>query len=210
MERMKMKVETALGCPERRERVLGVCWDDCPPRFTRIGALCQPPGGPGIKVPVWEREYCGPSSHQPPKCDDVTSRDIPKINEHFMQIDRGDLVDRLDTEGVTETLYGEIESARECTVLRKRILGVCWDTCPRPVTPRNIELFKTLRTQYFADKPVYEKAKRDYFNLLDVISRDDGFTPDYMLRRRSGGGNGQPGHRWSDDEVTTYNEMFDY
>ena len=210
MERMKMNVETALGCPERREKVLGVCWDDCPPRFTRIGALCQPPGGPGIKVPVWEREYCGPSSHQPPKCDDVTSRDIPKINEHLMQIDRGDLVDRIDTEGLTETLYGEIESALECPVLRKRILGVCWDTCPRPVTPRNIELFKTLRTQYFADKPVYEKAKRDYFNLLDVISRDDGFTPDYMLRRRSGGGNGQPGHRWSDDEVTTYNEMFDY
>jgi len=210
MERMKMNVETALGCPERRKKILGVCWDDCPPRYTRIGALCQPPGGPGIKVPVWEREYCGPSSHQSPKCDDVDSRDMTKISGHLTQIGRGDLVDRIDADGLTDILYSEVESALECPVLRKRVLGVCWDTCPNPVTPKNVELFKTLRTQYFTDKPVYEEARRDYYNLTDIISRDDGFTPDYMLQRKSGGGNGQPGHRWSDDEVSTYNTMFAY
>ena len=208
MERMKMNVETALGCPERRKKILGVCWDDCPPRYTRIGALCQPPGGPGIKVPVWEREFCGPSSHQSQKCEDVASKDLDRISEYLRDIGREDILNRIIEDGLTDALYKEVEAALDCPIRRKRILGLCWDRCPQAVTPKNIELFTELRTQYFEDKPLYEEAERNYFNLLDIISRDDGFTPDYIMKRRSGMGDGRPGHRWSDEEVVTYNDMF--
>ena len=52
--------------PRMRKRILGVCWDQCPDKYKKLGAICEPPGGPGIRVKVWDREHCGPSSFQPP------------------------------------------------------------------------------------------------------------------------------------------------
>jgi len=207
ISRLRMNVETALDCPERRKKILGVCWDDCPDRYTRIGALCQPPGGPGIKVTSMEREYCGDSKYQSPTCDTVKSRDIDKISELLISIEREDVLDRMIDEGLTDEVYAEVEGALECPIKRKNILGLCWDTCPNPVTPVNIDTFKELRSQYFSAKAPYEEAKRNYDTLSDIISRDDGFILESMLERKPGSGNGQMGHRWSDEEVTFYNGM---
>ena len=206
------EVETALDCPELRKNVLGYCWDDCAEGYQRIGALCQPKGGPGIKVPVWKREYCGSSSHQPIKCQDVSLKAIPEIKEHLTNVDRGDIIDRIDAEGLTDEIYKEVETALDCPVLRKKLMGVCWDTCPREVVPRNKERYRELRNTYLPAKSARDLANENLSNWLDIMSNDTGDAqalPLELIKRRPGSGNGIPLHKWSDEERDRYNNALD-
>ena len=211
-EIMKMHVQTALGCPERRKNIMGVCWDDCPDGYDRIGALCQPKGGPGIRVTAMQRDHCGPSSHQSYKCKDVSARDIPKIKEHLNDADHSEISDRINTSGLTDEIYGEVEEALGCPELRRKLMGVCWDRCPGKVIPDNKEKFKDVRTQYLEAQSLYEEAYEDYTNWQAIISSDKGTLPEELLTRPiSSTGNGLSDsrgnrHVWSAEEIERYND----
>ena len=213
-EVMKMQVETALGCPERRDKLMGVCWDDCPDEYDRIGALCQPKDGPGIKVPVWEREHCGTSSSQSDKCKDVAALDVPRIKEHLANVDRGDISDRIDEAGeLTPEIYTDVEGALSCPEYRRKLMGICWDTCPGPVVPRNKEKVLELRERYNEEKPLYDEAFETYTYWQTIISSDDGTLPRERLERpiisRGNGLKGRNGrsHLWSGPEIERYNTL---
>jgi hypothetical protein len=210
-EIMKLHVQTALGCPERRKNIMGVCWDDCPDGYDRIGALCQPKGGPGIKVTAMQRDHCGPSSHQSYKCKYVSERNIPKIKEHLNDAGRSEISDRIDTSGLTDEIYGEVEEALGCPELRRKLMGVCWDRCPGEVIPENKEKLLELMKQYPEEKPLYEDAYEKYTNWQTIISSDTGNIPIEQLARpiisRGNGlqdSNGRP-HMWSGPEIERYN-----
>ena len=104
--------------PRMRKKILGVCWDQCPDKYKKLGAICEPPGGPGIRVKVWDREYCGPSSFQPPGQD-------PKNPK-----------------------------------LRKKIAGVCWDQCPREIVPDNKDKMERLGKEYEVVKKEFEAMRK--------------------------------------------------
>lgn len=48
-------------CPPGKNNVDGLCFNSCPPGYSyKGGSLCEPPGGPGIRTTLGEREYCNP------------------------------------------------------------------------------------------------------------------------------------------------------
>jgi hypothetical protein len=175
---IKKEVEEALGCPERRNKILGVCWDDCPDGYKQIGALCEPPGGPGIRVPVWDREFCGPSAYQSTKCTDVSEKKVGPTVKRLSDAGNTALATRLTSDGFTDTVMKEVEGALDCPEKRKRVLGVCWDKCPRSSVPENKEVFREAKRVYESNKPAYDKAKFEYERWKAIISGDGAEKPE--------------------------------
>ena len=50
--------ERPLICNEGEELIASVCYAACPPGHHRSGVLCEPDGGPGIKVNLAQRLFC--------------------------------------------------------------------------------------------------------------------------------------------------------
>ncbi len=175
---IKKEVESALGCPERRNKVLGVCWDDCPDGYKQIGALCEPPGGPGIRVPVMDREFCGPSAYQPSKCKDISDKKIGPTVTRLNTAGKTELSARLTSDGFTDTVTNEVEAALDCPERRKKVLGVCWDKCPRSSIPENKEVFREAKRVYDLNKPAYDKAKFEYERWKEIIDGDGASKPE--------------------------------
>ena len=175
---IKKEVESALGCPERRNKVLGVCWDDCPDGYKQIGALCEPPGGPGIRVPVMDREFCGPSAYQPSKCKDISDKKIGPTVKRLNTAGKTDLSARLTSDGFTDTVTNEVKAALDCPERRKKVLGVCWDKCPRSSIPENKEVFREAKRVYDLNKPAYDKAKFEYERWKAIIAGDGASKPE--------------------------------
>lgn len=193
---IKKEVESALGCPERRNKVLGVCWDDCPDGYKQIGALCEPPGGPGIRVPVMDREFCGPSAYQPSKCKDISDKKIGPTVKRLNTAGKTDLSARLTSDGFTDTVTNEVKAALDCPERRKKVLGVCWDKCPRASIPENKEVFREAKRVYDLNKPAYDKAKFEYERWKAVIAGDGASKPEPppdIKRQGRGPPTSQPG-----------------
>jgi hypothetical protein len=169
---IKKEVESALGCPERRKQILGVCWDDCPDGYKQIGALCEPPGGPGIRVPVWDREFCGPSAYQSTKCKDASEKKVGPTVKRLSDAGNTALATKLTSDGFTDSITKEVEGALGCPEKRKRVLGVCWDKCPRSSIPENKEVFREAKRIYDLNKPAHDKAKFEYGRWKAIIDAD--------------------------------------
>ena len=169
---IKKEVEAVLKCPERRKKLLGVCWDDCPDGYKQIGALCQPPGGPGIRVPVWDREFCGPSAYQSSKCTDITDKKLAPTVKRLNDIGKTEISDTLMNQGFTDAVTEKVEAALDCPERRKKVLGVCWDKCPRASLPENKEVFLEAKRNYELKKPIYDKAKFEYERWKEIIDTD--------------------------------------
>jgi hypothetical protein len=136
-------VEDILGCPIRRINVAGVCWERCPPSdangvsYTDIGALCHPKGGPGIRVPVWDRQVCGPKAYQPDKCKDISDENVEKTVQRLNDAGETTLASKLQSDGFTrdapseefpggkEIMKMHVQTALGCPERRKNIMGVC-------------------------------------------------------------------------------------
>ena len=175
---VKSEVKEALGCPERRNKVLGVCWDDCPDGYKQIGALCEPPGGPGIRVPVMDREYCGPSAYQSTKCKDIYDGNVGPTVTRLNDAGNSALANRLSADGFTDAVKSEVETALGCPERRKKVLGVCWDKCPRASVPENKEDFREAKRVYDLNKPAHDKAKFEYERWKEIIAGDGASKPE--------------------------------
>ena len=164
LKSLYQEAEESSDCPVRRKRILGVCWDRCPNGYKAMGAICEPPGGPKLVVPQWDRDYCGPSSYQPSRCAIIEARDVNKVVSEIRARGNNDLADRIEANGLEDpALYKEAEGALECPKKRKLILGVCWDQCPREVVPENADEVVKIRDEFAQAQKNYE-AQRDIVN----------------------------------------------
>ena len=164
LKSLYQEAEESSDCPVRRKRILGVCWDRCPNGYKAMGAICEPPGGPKIVVPQWDRDYCGPSSYQPSRCAIIEARDVNRVVAEIRARGNNDLADRIEANGLDDpALYKEAEGALECPKKRKLILGVCWDQCPREVVPENADEVVKIRDEFAQAEKNYE-AQRDIVN----------------------------------------------
>jgi hypothetical protein len=164
LKSLYQEAEESSECPVNRKRILGVCWDRCPNGYTPRGAICEPPGGPKIVVPQWDRDYCGPSSYQPSRCAIIEARDVNRVVAEIRARGNNDLADRIESNGLDDpALYKEAEGALECPKKRKLILGVCWDQCPREVIPENADEVIKLRDRFVQAEKNYE-GQRDVVN----------------------------------------------
>ena len=200
---IKKEVEAALGCPERRNKILGVCWDDCPDGYKQIGAICEPPGGPGIRVPVWDREFCGPSAYQSSKCKDISEKNVGPTVKRLSDAGNTALSTRLTSDGFTEAVTKEVEAALDCPERRKNVLGVCWDKCPRASVPENKEVFREAKRLYDLNKPAHDKAKFEYERWKAIIAADGATKPkpaDVTVPTARGASTTKPGE--TEDEKT--------
>ena len=164
LKSLYQEAEESSDCPVRRKRILGVCWDRCPNGYKAMGAICEPPGGPKLVVPQWDRDYCGPSSYQPSRCAIIEERDVNRVVAEIRARGNNDLADRIESNGLEDpALYKEAEGALECPKKRKLILGVCWDQCPREVIPENADEVVKIRDEFAQAEKNYE-AQRDVVN----------------------------------------------
>jgi hypothetical protein len=164
LKSLYQEAEESSDCPVRRKRILGVCWDRCPNGYKAMGAICEPPGGPKIVVPQWDRDYCGPSSYQPSRCAIIEARDVNRVVAEIRARGNNDLADRIEANGLEDpALYKEAEGALECPKKRKLVAGVCWDQCPREVVPENADEVVKIRDEFAQAEKNYE-AQRDVVN----------------------------------------------
>ena len=164
LKSLYQEAEAASDCPVKRNRILGVCWDRCPNDYTKMGAICEPPGGPKLVVPQWDRDYCGPSSFQPSRCAVIYAKDITATVAEIRARGNTDLADRVEANGLEDpALVKEVEGVLECPKKRKLVAGVCWDQCPREVIPDNADEVVKLRDEFTQAEKNYE-AQRDIVN----------------------------------------------
>jgi len=164
LKSLYQEAEESSDCPVRRKRILGVCWDRCPNGYKAMGAICEPPGGPEIVVPQWDRDYCGPSSYQPSRCAIIEARDVNRVVAEIRARGNNDLADRIEANGLDDpALYKEAEGALECPKKRKLVAGVCWDQCPREVVPENADEVVKIRDEFVQAEKNYE-TQRDVVN----------------------------------------------
>jgi hypothetical protein len=160
LKSLYQEAEESSDCPVRRKRILGVCWDRCPNGYKAMGAICEPPGGPKLVVPQWDRDYCGPSSYQPSRCAIIEARDVNRVVAEIRARGNNDLADRIEANGLDDpALYKEAEGALECPKKRKLILGVCWDQCPREVVPENADEVVKIRDEFVQAEKNYETQR---------------------------------------------------
>ena len=164
LKSLYQEAEAASDCPVKRNRILGVCWDRCPNGYTKMGAICEPPGGPKLVVPQWDRDYCGPSSFQPARCAVIEARNVNRVVAEIRARGNTDLADRVEANGLEDpALVKEVEGVLECPKKRKLVAGVCWDQCPREVIPDNVDEVVKLRDEFTQAEKNYE-AQRDIVN----------------------------------------------
>ena len=164
LKSLYQEAEESSDCPVRRKRILGVCWDRCPDGYKAMGAICEPPGGPKLVVPQWDRDYCGPSSYQPSRCAIIEARDVNRVVAEIRARGNNDLADRIEANGLEDpALYKEVEGALECPEKRKLVAGVCWDQCPREVVPENADEVVKIRDEFVQAEKNYE-TQRDVVN----------------------------------------------
>jgi len=84
----------------------------------------------------------------------------------------------LTSDGFTDAVTKEVEGALDCPEKRKRVLGVCWDKCPRSSVPENKEVFREAKRIYDLNKPAYDKAKFEYERWKAIISGDGAEKPE--------------------------------
>ena len=164
LKSLYQEAEEASECPMRRRRILGVCWDRCPNGYTKMGAICEPPGGPKLVVPQWDRDYCGPSSFQPSRCAVIYGKNVTATVAEIRARGNNELADRVEANGLDDpALVKEVEGVLECPKKRKLVAGVCWDQCPREVIPANVDEVIKLRDAFTQAEKNYE-AQRDIVN----------------------------------------------
>ena len=164
LKSLYQEAEEASECPVKRRRILGVCWDRCPNGYTKRGAICEPPGGPKLVVPQWDRDYCGPSSFQPSRCAVIYGKNVTATVAEIRARGNNALADRVEANGLEDpALVKEVEGVLECPKKRKLVAGVCWDQCPREVIPANVDEVIKLRDAFTQAEKNY-KAQRDIVN----------------------------------------------
>ena len=165
LKSLYQEAEEASDCPVKRKRILGVCWDRCPNDYTAMGAICQPPGGPRIVVPQWDRDYCGPSSFQPSQCAVIYAKDVTSTVAEIRARGNNDLADRVEANGLEDpALVKEVEDLLDCPKKRKLIAGVCWDECPSEVIPANADEVVQLRDAFIQAEKNYEDKREEVNN----------------------------------------------
>ena len=162
LKSLYQEAEEASDCPVKRKRILGVCWDRCPNDYKAMGAICEPPGGPKLVVPQWDRDYCGPSSFQPSRCAVIYAKDVNATVAEIRARGNNDLADRVEANGLEDpALVKEVEGVLECPKRRKLIAGVCWDQCPREVIPSNADEVVKLRDEFTQAEKNYEDKREE-------------------------------------------------
>ena len=162
LKSLYQEAEEASDCPVKRKRILGVCWDRCPNDYKAMGAICEPPGGPRIVVPQWDRDYCGPSSFQPSRCAVIYAKDVNATVAEIRARGNNDLADRVEANGLEDpALIKEVEGVLECPKRRKLIAGVCWDQCPSEVIPANADEVVQLRDAFTQAEKNYEDKREE-------------------------------------------------
>ena len=162
LKSLYQEAEEASDCPVKRKRILGVCWDRCPNDYKAMGAICEPPGGPRIVVPQWDRDYCGPSSFQPSRCAVIYAKDVNATVAEIRARGNNDLANRVEANGLEDpALVKEVEGVLECPKRRKLIAGVCWDQCPREVIPSNADEVVQLRDAFTQAEKNYEDKREE-------------------------------------------------
>ena len=162
LKSLYQEAEEASDCPVKRKRILGVCWDRCPNDYKAMGAICEPPGGPRIVVPQWDRDYCGPSSFQPSRCAVIYAKDVNATVAEIRARGNNDLADRVEANGLEDpALVKEVEGVLECPKRRKLIAGVCWDQCPSEVIPANADEVVQLRDAFTQAQKNYEDKREE-------------------------------------------------
>ena len=162
LKSLYQEAEEASDCPVKRKRILGVCWDRCPNDYKAMGAICEPPGGPRIVVPQWDRDYCGPSSFQPSRCAVIYAKDVNATVAEIRARGNNALADRVEANGLEDpALVKEVEGVLECPKRRKLIAGVCWDQCPSEVIPANADEVVQLRDAFTQAEKNYEDKREE-------------------------------------------------
>jgi len=162
LKSLYQEAEEKSECPVRRKRILGVCWDRCPNDYKAMGAICEPPGGPKLVVPQWDRDYCGPSSFQPSRCAVIYAKDVNATVAEIRARGNNTLADRVEANGLEDpALVKEVEGVLECPKRRKLIAGVCWDQCPREVIPSNTDEVIKLRDEFTQAEKNYEDKREE-------------------------------------------------
>ena len=162
LKSLYQEAEEASDCPVKRKRILGVCWDRCPNDYKAMGAICEPPGGPKLVVPQWDRDYCGPSSFQPSRCAVIYAKDVNATVAEIRARGNNDLADRVEANGLEDpALVKEVEGVLECPKRRKLIAGVCWDQCPKEVIPSNADEVVQLRDAFTQAEKNYEDKREE-------------------------------------------------